>query len=171
MDNNTCFIHLNLPFHPLKYELNFYLNEENEKSKLYGIDYLNPELVDFFNQSKIFLKKKWLLIIWQDKKQNPPHSDGFRKCGINWNFTPNTSLEFYSNDNAESFKINEDPENVFWRNLSSPIAVWNTAGPVLINTSIPHGVSLNSKKRITCSLSFYQDYDTLKSLLREYIVL
>jgi len=184
MNNN--YVELKLDIFPFTHPVDHLLNTgwpENRMDKLHSIDFLNPELITFFRNHDVKLRDTFLLINWWTLRNRPPHTDGNwfstdkiikkRQCGINWNFTPGTWLEFYSMENAIP---NFDPKGriddaTTWSNANTVIDRWDSAGPVIFNPQIPHKVKSlpHIQRRASCTLRFEETYKSLCEKLSEYI--
>jgi hypothetical protein len=181
-----CFYHLDLDIFPFSDPVEVLLKNdwpESRMDKLHSIEYLNPKLVKFFEDRDVKLRDTFLMINWWVHRPRPPHTDGNwfsddeiiakRQCGINWNFTPGTWVEFYSMENAVP---NFNPEGriddaTTWSNASTVIDKWNTPGPVIFNPQMIHRVNGFShiQRRTSCTLRFKETYESLADKLFEYI--
>jgi hypothetical protein len=154
---------------------------ESEMSRTHNIDDLNPNLLEFFKQHNVRLLDKWILIHWyDDHRLSVPHTDGDRltndlikkrRCGINWNFTPGTWVEFYDDKSAVPYIRSEDIGNTFWKNVDKIIDKWDTAGPVIFNPQIIHAVRGTQEhgRRISCTLRFYETFESITEKLQNFI--
>lgn len=178
---NKCYVELDLNIYPFKKDLkNMMLGEWKSMSRRHHINDLSLELINFFHNNNVKLMRDWILIHWYDDKPSIPHTDGEwfssdpskkRLCGINWNFTPGTWVEFYDSQHAVAYKRHQDYTNVFWKNIGDIIAKWDTAGPAIINAQIPHAVRGTEihGRRISCSLNFLETYESITNKLGKYI--
>jgi hypothetical protein len=183
-----CFCNLNLDIFPFKHSLEKLMSKkwgENQMSRYHGVDDLNPELIQFFKSNDVKLINQWLLIYWWDDKEAPIHTDGNndrswvtngnlvkRECGINWNFTPGTWVEFYDSENLTPYKRNQDLANIFYSGEPKVIDKWDSMGPVIINPQIPHTVrgTKNFRRRMACTLSFNETFESIISKLQKFII-
>jgi len=177
---NFCYLNLNI--FPFSKPLEEIMSKEwgvNEMSRLHGIEDLNPELIKFFDENKVKLRKSWILIYWWDDRFAPPHTDGDwfsddiikkRRCGINWNFTPGTWVEFYDSTTLTPYKRPQDLLNTFWLGTSNIIDKWDTTGPVIFNSQIIHAVRGmdTAGRRISCTLRFYETFESLTEKLKNF---
>jgi hypothetical protein len=171
---NTCYVELDIKIHPLKESINSINLDtflENQMTQVRDISELNNELVDFLHSCKISIRPKWLLIYWFGDKVTFPHTDGFRNTALNWNFTPGSWVEFYEKIPGNDYIRSQDTTNIFWKTSSEPIAIWDSLGPALINTQIPHTVkNINqSVRRLTYSIGFDEPYFSVKEKLKDYL--
>lgn len=117
---------------------------------------------------------------WQFVPEEPEyvHSDGNRQAAINWSLTLDSRLEFFPIEGGKTFverrpaKKQGEPDFVatywFWINQPDPIAVWNTAGPVIINPLQPHRAKSNSTEqqgRISLTLKLEHTYQEAYEIL------
>lgn len=183
---NICYVELKVDIFPFKHSVDYLLSNdwpENRMDKLHSIDYLNPELINFFLENNVKLRDTFLLINWWTLKDRPPHTDGNwfstdkiiqkRQCGINWNFTPGTWVEFYSSENATPAF---DPKGriddaTTWPDANIIIDKWTTFGPVIFNPQIIHKVKSlpHIERRTSCTLRFEETYESLCEKLSKYI--
>jgi len=181
-----CYQELNLNIFPFKQSVDFLLNDnwpENRMDKLHSIDQLNPELLDFFKLTGINIRETFLLINWRVHRPRPAHTDGNwfsgdkivekRQCGINWNFSPGTWVEFYSMENATPVynpKGRIDDATI-WPDVYKIIDRWDSAGPIIFNPQVPHRVNglPDIKRRVSCTLRFVETFESLEKKLSEYI--
>ena len=150
---NTCYVELDIKIHPLKESINSVNLDtflENQMTQVRDISELNNELVDFLHSCKISIRPKWLLI---------------------WNFTPGSWVEFYEKIPGNDYIRSQDTTNIFWKTSSEPIAIWDSLGPALINTQIPHTVkNINQTvRRLTYSIGFDEPYFSVKEKLKDYL--
>lgn len=150
---------------------------EKRMDKLFDITLINPELLDYFKQRDIKIRENFILWHWNLPGPFHPHTDGDwrsneevvrkRLCGINWNFTPGSWVEFYSTEGAspEFYYRGEYDFSTTWRNATKVIDVWDDEGPVLFNPQVPHNVKGTRKNRISVTLRFYETYESLKEKL------
>lgn len=179
---NECYIELSIPFYPLIKPVEEFLDNwpENRMDKLIDISYINPIVVEYFNSYEIKIRENFILWKWITKPKHPrlPHTDGDwrsvdnirkRTCGVNWNFTPRTRVEFYSKDGATptfddrgtyDFSTN-------WKNCNEIVDTWNTPGPVLFNPQIPHDIKSDDgiTQRLSLTLRFYETFESMKEKL------
>lgn len=183
---NKCYIELQLDIYPFSRPVEDLLNDdwpENRMDKLHTIDHLNPDLVKFFADHDVNLRDTFLLINWWTLRERPAHTDGDwfsddkivkkRPCGINWNFTPDTWVEFYDTEGVTPFfnpKGRIDDATI-WPKASKVVDRWDTAGPIIFNPQIPHRVrSLPSvPRRVSTTLRFVETYESLAEKLKEFI--
>lgn len=183
---NQCYSELNLDIYPFTHPVEFLLNHEwpeNRMDKLHSTDYLNPNLKEFFQDHQIKLRDTFLLINWWTLRPRPPHTDGNwfsgdkvvgkRQCGINWNFTPGTWVEFYSKENAIP---NWNPKGriddaTTWSNANTIIDKWDSPGPIIFNPQVIHRVNSlpHIQRRASCTLRFEETYESLSDKLSKYI--
>jgi hypothetical protein len=182
----SCFSELAVDIFPFNQSVEFLLNNdwpENRMDKLHSIEHLNPDLISFFQDHGVKLRDTFLMINWWTLRDRPPHTDGNwfsndkiiqkRQCGINWNFTPGTWVEFYSMDNATP---NFDPKGriddaTTWSNVTTIIDKWDTPGPVIFNPQIIHRVKSfpHIERRASCTLRFGETYESLCDKLSKYL--
>jgi hypothetical protein len=178
---NTCFEKLPIGIYPLKLPAWTYLENfpKNRMDCLLECDNLNPELIDFFTSKKIKIRENFILWYWRTDKQRDPHTDGNyfsdettvkkRLCGINWNFSPGTRVEFYSTEGiTPQFWHRGDYDfSTSWPGANKVIDCWDDAGPVIFNPQIPHDVKSDDrlKRRLSLTLRFYETYESLKEKL------
>jgi hypothetical protein len=158
---------------------------ENQMSRYHSIDDLNPQLINFFKSNGVKLIDKWLLVHWWDDKEAQVHTDENndkkwlsngklieRQCGINWNFTPGTWVEFYDSENLTPYKREQDLTNTFYLGETKIIDRWDTLGPVIFNPQIPHAVrgTKTAGRRIACTLNFNETFDSIVTKLRKFII-
>lgn len=139
---------------------------------LMPIDYLNPKLVDILVRSNIKLKD-FVCWNWDKKIEYRVHTDGNyfsdkkRLCGMNWNFTEGTSVKFFSTETGEPVfrKSSEIDFSTYWVfENKSAVSEWSSAGPVIINTQVPHQISFNVDGvnfRRSITLRFQETFETL----------
>jgi len=182
----SCFCDLNLKIFPFNHSIESLFKDnwpENRMDKLFSIDYLNPTLVDFFRDHRVALRDNFLLINWWTLRSRPPHTDGNwfsddkivakRQCGINWNFTPGTWVEFYSMENATP-RFNPKgriDDATTWENAEVVIDKWDSPGPVIFNPQMIHRVKSFPyiERRQSCTLRFEETYESLIEKLSDYI--
>jgi hypothetical protein len=176
-----CFQELPIKIYPLTEKIDYFLKDwpENRQDKLVDREFINPDLLDFFDKKKIKIRENFIIWNWQKNGVKLPHTDGDwfsdetvikkRLCGINWNFSPGTRVEFYSTENATPvFEHRGDYDfSTFWKNCNKLVAVWFSEGPILFNPQVPHKVGFNtfSTNRVSLTLRFFETYDTLKEKL------
>ena len=183
---NTCYIKLALDIFPFSHPVDYLLNNdwpENRMDKLHSTEYLNPELIQCFQENNVKLRNTFLMINWWTLRPRPPHTDGNwfsddgvvakRQCGINWNFTPGTWVEFYSEENATP---KFDPKGriddaTVWPDAKTVIDKWDTPGPVIFNPQIIHRVKSfpHIQRRVACTLRFDETFESLGEKLSKYI--
>jgi hypothetical protein len=179
---NECYIELSIPFYPLVKPVEEFLDNwpEERMDKLIDISYINPIVVEYFNSYEIKVRENFILWKWTTKPKQPrlPHTDGdwrsmgsFRKrdCGINWNFTPRTRVEFYSKEGAIP-TFNDRSVYDFstdWENCNQIVDIWNTPGPVLFNPQIPHDIKSDDDitQRLSLTLRFYETFESIREKL------
>lgn len=183
---NQCYVELDIDLFPFSRPVDYLLNNdwpENRMDKLHSIDYLNPELIECFQENDVKLRNTFLMINWWTLKDRPAHTDGNwfsndkiiskRQCGINWNFTPGTWVEFYSMENAvPCFNPNGSIDDATtWSNTNTIIDKWDTPGPVIFNPQIIHRVNSLPfiQRRVSCTLRFEETYESLIQKLSKYI--
>jgi hypothetical protein len=145
------------------------------------VDILSSALLLFFNQRKI---KVLSCVLWRWDLENyhDIHTDGNyfsdikRSCGINWNFSPSTSVKFYSEDNGRPQLKNGNQENfsTSWIYDSEPPCTheWTGEGPVLFNPQVPHRIhKIHDSEKIRESLTLRLDesYESLYLKLQDLI--
>ena len=174
---NNCYTHINISIPPLLGNPLDYTKDwpKGRQDKLCDKNLLNPDLLVFFQNKNIRIQEKFILWWWNTKVSRLPHTDGDwfskeetvkkRPCGINWNFTPNTWVEFYSTEGATpvvDFR-NDYDFSTSWENISVVIDKWNSAGPVIFNPQIPHMIKSGPGvfKRLSMTLRFYETYESL----------
>ena len=179
---NECYIELSIPFYPLIKPVEEFLDNwpENRMDKLIDISYINPVVVEYFNSYEIKIMENFILWKWITKTKHPrlPHTDGDwrsvdnirkRTCGVNWNFTTKTRVEFYSKDGAIPTFIDRGTYDFStnWKNCNQIVDTWNTPGPVLFNPQIPHDIKSddNITQRISLTLRFYETFESMKEKL------
>ena len=90
-------------------------------------------------------------------------------CGINWNFTPKTRVEFYSTEGAtpKFWYRSEYDFSTSWENTTKIIDVWDDEGPVLFNPQVPHDIKgdVGVEKRLSMTLRFNETYESLRDKL------
>jgi len=182
---NDCFVPLNLKIFPLAHDVSEYLKEwpNDSQNKIYDISFLNPELILFFQNLKINLRETFIFWSWDTKKHRYPHTDGNwfpdekivakRQCGINWNFTPNSWVEFYKFPDSlpEIKRFNDWDFASFWKDATEIIAVWGgSENPIIFNPQIPHMVRSHESvhRRTSITLRFHESYETLNEKLQDY---
>jgi hypothetical protein len=145
--------------------------------KLFDISLVNPELLDYFAQRYIKIRENFILWHWNLPGPIHPHTDGDwkstdeivkkRLCGINWNFTPGSCVEFYSTEGAtpEFYHRGEYDFSTTWKNATKVIDVWDDEGPVLFNPQIPHNIKGPGRNRLSVTLRFYETYESLRAKL------
>lgn len=112
---------------------------------------LKPSIINALLNRGLSIKKvdiwRWNLSL---SNNDDPHSDGStdgtgRTIGINWNMlNDNTGVEFYDNNQGSAvFKQMPDGRthtNWLFPEGTSPLVVWRSRYPSLINTQTPHRV-------------------------------
>lgn len=182
---DKCFVPLKISINPLRYDLIEYLKDwpNSTQNKILDNAYLNPELINFFKSLDISLRENFIFWFWNTQQNRYPHTDGDwnsddhiikkRQCGINWNFTRNSWVEFYEfPERGHEIKYFNDWDfSTVWKEADKIIAVWQDESPVIFNPQIPHMVKSHSliKKRASITLRFYEDYDSLIYKLKNYI--
>jgi len=176
---NECYIELSIPFYPLIKPVEEFLNNwpENRMDKLIDISYINPIVIEYLNSYEIKIRENFILWKWTTKPKYPrmPHTDGDwrsddtirkRTCGINWNFTPRTRVEFYSKDGAiPSFDDRGTYDfSTNWKNCNQIVNIWDTPGPILFNPQIPHDIKSDDDitQRLSLTLRFYETFESMK---------
>jgi hypothetical protein len=179
---NECYVELLIPFFPLTKPVEEFLDNWPEKrmDKLLDIKYINPEVLKYFNSHKIRIRENFILWKWITKPKwlRIPHTDGDwrsednirkRTCGINWNFTPKTRVEFYSKEGATPVFSDRGTYDFStnWENCNQIVSIWDTPGPVLFNPQIPHDIKSEDdiKQRLSLTLRFYETFESLKRKL------
>jgi hypothetical protein len=183
---NICYLELNLDIFPFTHPVKYLLNNDwpqGRMDKLHSTEYINPVLIKFFQDHKVKLRDTFLMINWWTQRPRPPHTDGNwfssdgiivkRQCGINWNFTPGTWVEFYSMDNAipDFNPKGRIDDATTWSNVDTIIDKWDTTGPVIFNPQIIHKVNSFPyiQRRVSCTLRFEETYKSLADKLSRYI--
>lgn len=178
---NECFIPLPIDIYPLIKPVNEFLVDWPEKrmDKLFDESFLNPELIEFFKQKNIKLRENFIVWHWNIPGPKNPHTDGDwfstetivkrRLCGINWNFTEGSFVEFYSTEGGNpvfSYRGEYDFSTT-WENTDKVIDTWDNAGPVIFNPQVPHNVKAidGITKRLSITLRFYETYESLRKKL------
>lgn len=184
---NHCYLELNLKIFPFRKSVETLVSTDwppNRMDKLYPVDELNPELLEFFSSADVKIRETFLLINWWTHRSRPAHTDGNwfsdekyiikRQCGINWNFTSRSWVEFYSMENATPVF---DPKGriddaTIWPYAYKVVDKWNSPGPVIFNPQIPHRVNSASdvERRVSCTLRFFETFDSLKDKLSLYLI-
>lgn len=183
---NSCYTNLNIKLYPFKRPVEELLSDNwpaERMDKLHNIEDLNPEILDLFQKNNVIIRNTFLIINWWVHRPRPAHTDGNwfspdeivakRRCGINWNFTPGTWVEFYSMENAvptfnPSGRIDDATT---WSNANTIIDKWDTLGPVIFNPQMIHRVNgfPYIQRRISCTLRFEETYESLSDKLSIYI--
>jgi len=179
---NDCFIKLPISIYPLIKDAHSFLEDWPEKrmDKLLDISFINPELLEYFKSRNISIRESFILWHWHISQKNRlPHTDGDwfgkenhvkkRLCGINWNFTPKTRVEFYSTEGAtpKFWYRSEYDFSTSWENTTKIIDVWDDEGPVLFNPQVPHDIKgdVGVEKRLSMTLRFNETYESLRDKL------
>lgn len=184
-----AFRHIPIKIYPLKINVKELLVDwpEERMDKLFDISYLNPELLAFFKERNIDIRSNFILWNWYVNPTanhlplNNPHTDGDwfseeqfirkRPCGINWNFSEGTRVEFYSSEGSKPvFKYRSEHDfSTIWLNCNKVIAVWDDAGPILFNPQIPHNIKGNPgvERRLSMTLRFNETYESLRDKLND----
>ena len=174
---NECYIELSIPFYPLIRPVEDFLYDWSEErmDKLINISYINPVVVEYFNSCKIKIREDFILWKWLTKHTRMPHTDGDwrtdansrkRTCGVNWNFTPRTRVEFYSKEGATPVFSDRGTYDfsTSWENCNQIVNIWDTPGPVLFNPQIPHDIKSDDDitQRLSLTLRFYETFESMK---------
>lgn len=183
---NECYIELSLPFYPLVSPVEEFIiqlpnvNGFPRLDRLLDIEFINPDLLQYFKDRNISIRENFILWNWAVKPgiARLPHTDGDwrnndnirrRTCGINWNFTPGTRVEFYSREGATPVFEDRGKHDfsTSWENCNNIIDIWDTPGPVLFNPQIPHDIKSNDgiRRRISLTLRFNETFESLKKKL------
>lgn len=185
---DECYIELPINIYPLVKPIEELLSNMEfplvrgypRLDSLLDIELINPELLSYFKDRDIKIRENFILWKWAIKSALPrlPHTDGDwrsvdairkRPCGINWNFTPGTRVEFYSKEGATPVFEDRGKHDfsTSWENCNKIIDVWDTAGPVLFNPQVPHDIKANDgiKKRLSITLRFYETFQSIKGKL------
>lgn len=173
------FYHLNLLKDPLITPIDKLATHTG--MKVADLKLLNPDLLEFFNKLNISCKD-FVIWVWSSKMKYPIHTDGDwfgtvkRSCGINWNFSPDTEVVFYSTENGIPVFHQESTTNfaTHWDFIGDPIkvAAWRGPGPVLFNPQIPHIISYdNPTNSIRCSITlrFNESFESLYKKIEVFI--
>ena len=168
-----CFEQIPIDIYPLSKPIEEFLVDwpKNRMDRLVDSKFLNSKLLDYFNQRNIKVRENFIIWNWNIPGPKDPHTDGDwfstkskRLCGINWNFSDDTYVEFYSTEGGipkYSYRGEYDFSTT-WENTDKVIDVWNGTGPVIFNPQVPHNVKGNSNKRLSMTLRFYETYDSLR---------
>jgi hypothetical protein len=141
---------------------------------LMPVEYLNKELVEIFEDIAVKIKD-FVVWNWSKTKNHPIHTDGDyssntrkRLCGINWNFTPTTSVKFFDKENGKPYlrKTSEIDFSTSWVFTGPPRVIfeWDGPGPVIFNPQIPHQICYNDADtlfRRSITLRFQETYLSL----------
>ena len=174
---NNCYQHIDITIPPLIGDPFDYIKEwpKGRQDKMYDKAFINPELLTFFESKNIRIRENFIVWWWHTKQARYPHTDGDwfskdeavkkRPCGINWNFTPNTWVEFYDTEGADpevDFRSEYDFSTT-WTNVNKVIDKWETPGPVIFNPQVPHMIKSGAGvfKRLSMTLRFYETYESL----------
>lgn len=112
---------------------------------------------------------------FQDYLAHPIHTDGQRQSCINWRLTPNSVLDVFDREGAETVKVQTTAErwSTHWLypGLAEPPlrATWNSYGPVLFDPQQPHRVrrlAANQTERITVTLTLHHSYERAWALFK-----
>lgn len=185
-----CYRELLIKIYPLIKPVEEFLTDWPEKrmDRLVDKSFINPELLKYFDDRNIKIRENFIIWHWNisynvddaTKKQIQtilPHTDGDwfsndlivrkRLCGINWNFTEDSYVEFYSSEGATPKFIyrSEHDFSTRWENATEIIDEWHGAGPVLFNPQVPHNVKSFDDKRLSITLRFYETYESLRDKL------
>jgi hypothetical protein len=157
---------------------------KGRQDKLYDKQFLNPALLSFFESKGIRIRENFIVWWWHTKVARYPHTDGDwfspeelvkrRPCGLNWNFSPNTWVEFYSIEGATpkaDFRSEYDFSTT-WTGITKEVTRWDTSGPVVFNPQVPHMIKSGPGvfKRLSMTLRFYETYESLISKLNAGVV-
>jgi hypothetical protein len=174
-----CFKQIPIDMYPLSKPIQEFLFDWPEKrmDKLIDSSFLNPELLKYFTRKKIKLRENFIIWHWNLPGPENPHTDGDwhsdetvvkkRLCGINWNFSEDSYVEFYSTEGGKptfSYRGKYDFSTT-WENTDKVIDVWSGAGPVIFNPQVPHNVKGTGSKRLSMTLRFYETYESLRKKL------
>jgi hypothetical protein len=116
---------------------------------------LNPKFLDYLEQRDLDIEK---IVVWHWLTKNPhiAHIDSNQygvvlPSAINWTLTStNSRVQFYDLPNVKKVVMQSNEASAEWttNNLTSyipidvsgidPVDTWDTKGPCLINTSVPH---------------------------------
>lgn len=175
---NNCYVPIDVGgLYPLIGPVEQYLFDWPEKrmDKMFDYKLLNPELLDFFKSKDVKIRENFLMWHWNVPGPKWPHTDGDwfsenqhirkRLCGVNWNFTPGSYVEFYSIEGGKPVFSNrgEYDFSTTWENTDKVIDVWASEGPVIINPQVPHNVKgvKGITKRLSITLRFYETYESI----------
>jgi hypothetical protein len=176
------FYEINLP---ISDPLNLEVDELYKKAKfihtgmaIMSKEYLKVELIETLAFANIDLKD-FVVWNWDKTKNYRVHTDGDyfsdkkRLCGINWNFTPTTSVKFFDSENGRPFSrgTSEIDFSTYWLFQGDPrvISEWSGFGPVIFNPQIPHQVSFNdydTRFRRSITLRFRETFSSLYEKLK-----
>ena len=172
-----CFKHLPIKIYPFIKPVEELLVSSGQKrmDNLLDSSLLNPDLLDYFKERDIRIRENFIFWNWKLPSPGNPHTDGDwrlnavrkRLCGINWNFTPGSWVEFYSTEGATPEFIDRGGHDFStnWKNATKVIDVWNDEGPVLFNPQIPHNVKGSISNRVSVTLRFNETYEDLRAKL------
>lgn len=176
---NNCFIPIRIDIYPLVKPIDEFLIDWPEKrmDKLVDKSFLNPKLLEYFEQKSIKIRENFIIWHWNLPGPKNPHTDGDwlsteivvkkRLCGINWNFTDDSWVEFYSTEGGKpvfSYRGEYDFSTT-WENTENVISIWSGRGPVIFNPQIPHNIKGTGNKRLSITLRFYETYESLRDKL------
>lgn len=180
------FYNLNLPIeNSFKSNLEPLLSQPFNDNQFKVIDesILSNELILFFKNHSIRLHS-CVLWQWDLLYQHDVHTDGNylfgpkRACGINWNFSLDTSVKFFSEEGATPILESTNSENfsTVWKYNNEPveIAEWIGPGPVIFNPQIPHRINkinVDAKIRNSVTLRFNETFYELYFKLKKYILI
>jgi hypothetical protein len=174
-----CFKQIPIKIYPLSSPIEEILTKypTHRSFRVLDLSHLNPELLDYFKERDIKIREDFIFWNWHVPGAFIPHTDGDyrptdgvarrRLCGINWNFTPGTRVDFYSTDGTTPEFVYRSELDYFtlWKNATKIIDVWDDAGPVLFNPQVPHNVNGTVKNRRSITLRFYETYEDLREKL------
>lgn len=173
-----CYVPLDFEgIHPLRWPIEEYMRDWPEKrmDKMFDVSWLNPQLLEFFHRKDVQIRENFLMWHWHVPGPKWPHTDGDwfsphhhvrkRLCGVNWNFTPGSYVEFYSTEGGEPVFSNRGVNDfsTTWTKTDNVIDVWDGWGPVLFNPQIPHNVKgiEGVTRRLSITLRFYETYESM----------
>lgn len=174
---NKCYTEFPIDIYPLVNQPEFYFKDwpYPRRDMPLDITHLNPELLKYFEEKQVHIGHNFLLWHWKVQEHHVPHTDGDwqligadrrkRLSGINWNFTPDTWVEFFSFDGMTPKLIhkNKDDFSTHWEGTPTQIDKWEGAGPVIFNPQMLHRVAAkkNVWRRVSMTLKFHESYEEL----------
>lgn len=177
------------PFHeidlPISGPLNLEVDDLYKKTNfihtgmaIMSKEYINIDLIELLTSADIDLID-FVVWNWDRTKNYSVHTDGDyfsdnkRLCGMNWNFTPTTSVKFFDSENGKPFfrKTSAIDFSTKWLFQSDPrvISEWSGSGPVIFNPQIPHQISFNDNEtrfRRSITLRFRETFLSLYEKLK-----